>query len=56
MISKTYSNIGLILEKYKAKRNGENIVSPHPLALWNAIKYKTKKYGENTISSYSLPL
>ena len=44
MISKTYSNIGLILEKYKAKRNGENIVSPHPLALWNAIKYKTKKF------------
>jgi hypothetical protein len=42
VISKKYPSIGLISEKYKAKRNGENIVSPHPLASWNAIKYKTK--------------
>jgi hypothetical protein len=54
VISKKYPSIGLISEKYKAKRNGENIVSPHPLASWNAIKYKTK--WENTVSSYSLPL
>jgi hypothetical protein len=44
VISKKYSSIGLISEKYKAKRSGENIVSPHLLALWNTIKYKTKKF------------
>jgi hypothetical protein len=56
MISKIYASIELILEKNKAKRSGENIVSPHPLILWNTIKYKAKKYEENIVSSYSLPL
>jgi len=34
---KNYFNIRLVSEKYKAKRWRENIVSPHPLALWITI-------------------